>query len=112
MTTKNYKQFIFCNDESLHNFPQDLVALELVDGSLFLDYTPIVQLGIQAPPGTKFYINNNNEPVIIGYTGLFDLDLLSGGSIISLKFDEQSIRNIQQSDSNILIIDILYLGGN
>jgi hypothetical protein len=29
------------------------------------------QLGIQAPPGTKFYINNGTNPVIIGYTGLF-----------------------------------------
>lgn len=112
MTTKIYKQFIYCNDESAKNFPADLTAEDIIDGSIFSSYTPIVQLGVQAPPGTKFYINGNANPVIVGYTGLFDLDLTGGGSVLSLGFDRQSIISIQQNDSNILIIDILYLGGS
>lgn len=72
---------------------------------------PLTQLGIQAPPGTKFYLNGNTNPVIVGFTGLFDIDLTQGGSIISLSFDSDSIKEIQQNDSAFLIVDMAYLGG-
>jgi hypothetical protein len=36
---------------------------------------PIVQLGIQSVPGTKFYLNGSNNPIIIGNTGIYELDL-------------------------------------
>lgn len=109
MTTKSYKQFIYCNETSYYNHPADLTETELIEGTAFSIYYPIVQLGVQAPPGTQFYINGNNNPVIIGQTGLFDLDLIGNGSLSSLKFNRESIKRIKENDSNILIIDILYL---
>lgn len=109
--TQLFKQFIYCNNNSNKNFPLNLQSNNLINGTAFSDYLPAIQLGIQAPPGTKFYINNGENPVIIGFTGLFELSLLENGSITSLTFDEQSIDQIQANDSAIIIIDIAYLGG-
>lgn len=109
MTTKSYRQFIYSNDTSNYNYPSGLTASDLVLGNIFLECSPIIQLGIQAPPGTKFYINGNNNFVIVGQTGLFDLNLIDNGSISSLRFDSGSIEQIQDNNSNILIVDILYL---
>lgn len=109
MTTKSYKQFIYCNDSSAKNYPLTLKAAQLISGNMFEDYYPIIQLGIQAPPGTKFYVNGNGNPVIVGQVGIFDLDLVDNGSISQLRFDNASIQKIKDNDSNILIIDILYL---
>ena len=110
MTIKNYKQLIYCNNESARNFPASLKDTELISGTAFRDCFPIIQLGIQAPPGTKFYLNNSSNYVIIGQTGLFDLDLASTSNISALRFDKKSIDAIKSNDSNILIIDILYFG--
>ena len=110
--TQLFKQFIYCNNESLKNFPSDLVDTDLISGSIFEGYTPLVQLGIQAPPGTKFYINGSNNPVIVGFNGLFDIDLTQGGSITQLTFDASSINWIKGNDSAMLIIDMAYVRGN
>lgn len=32
------------------------------------------KLGIQAPAGTKFYINSSTSPIMIGRTGIYELD--------------------------------------
>ena len=111
MAQASFKQFIYCNDLSDHTYPSGLTATQLVNGTAFTQFLPAFQLGVQAPPGTKFYINNNNVPVIVGYTGLFDLDLTSLGSITSLTFDSASINRIKNNDGAILIVDIAYLGG-
>ena len=63
-------------------------------------------------PGTKFYVNGTNNPVIIGFTGMFSIDLTAGGSITELTFDEDSIDEIEENDSAYLVVDIAYLGGN
>lgn len=113
-----FKQIVYCNDNSIKNFPQDITAAQLVSGNAFkvnmasgLTSLPIAQLGVQAPPGTKFYINNSSSPVIIGFTGLFEIDLTGGGSITNLHFDATSLDLIKQNDSAILIIDLVYIGG-
>lgn len=111
--TQNFKQIVYKNDSADINNPSGLTTAALTQGTVFQDYTPMTQLGIQAPPGTKFYINGNNNPVIVGFTGLFSIDFSSTGGIInSLSFDSQSISNIRGNDSAILIVDIAYLGGN
>ena len=105
------KQIVYCNNNSTKNSPRNLVDTQLTSGTIFSNYLPISQLGVQAPPGTKFYINGNDNPVIVGFTGLFEVDLTSGGTITTLTFDENSIKRIKENDSNILIVDMAYLGG-
>ena len=43
------------------------------------------KLGIQAPPGTKFYINSSASPIMIGRTGIYELD--EDINVSSLKFE-------------------------
>ena len=61
----------------------------------FLDNTlPISQLGISSLPGTKFYLNGGSIPVIVGFTGLFEIDLSAGGAITDIRIDQKSINEI------------------
>ena len=56
------------------NQPNSLSSLDLSSGTAFVDYMPIVQLGIQALPGTKFNLNTNLDPIIVGASGMYELD--------------------------------------
>ena len=51
------------------NQPKNLTGNRLRSGSVFSQYTPIKQIGIQSMPGVKFYLNNSIEPITIGSTG-------------------------------------------
>lgn len=68
-------------------------------------------MGIQALPGTKFYLNDinalNREPIIIGRTGIFELSL-NQAKINSIAFDEKSMETINTNENAYLIVDILY----
>lgn len=91
------------------NQPNGLTAADLCAGTVFTDYTPIVQLGIQALPGTKFNLNTNLDPIVIGTTGIYELDLSDSSAVItSLTFEQSSIEYIQANPDGYLIIDIVY----
>lgn len=106
--TRQVKQFRYYNDSSDKNYPANLRLRHLVTGSAFDNCPKIVQLGIQALPGTKFYLNNATNPVIIGNTGIYELEL-SGATIISdLAFESQSIQAISKNNNAYLIVDIIY----
>ncbi len=108
--TQSFKQYIYCGRGSNHNFPLSLSAESLVNGS-FLDNTlPISQLGISSLHGTKFYLNGGSIPVIVGFTGLFEIDLSAGGAITDIRIDQKSINEIERNDSAYLVIDIAYWG--
>lgn len=81
-----------------------------VGGDLFNDYLPIIQLGIIAPPGTKFYLNNSGTYAIVGYTGLFEADLSGGGSITGLQFSKESLNFVAATPNAAIIVDIIYEG--
>lgn len=69
---------------------------------------PIVSLGIQTSlPGLSFYINNSERSVIVGISGIYELNLSDLNKIYSLVFAKQSINAINNG-SHYLIIDILY----
>lgn len=71
-----------------------------------------MQLGIKTIPGTKFYLNNNDNPVIIGFNGVLELDFAKGNSVQGLKFDEASLNIIDNVFSGgYLIVDIMVEGG-
>lgn len=94
-------------------YPEDIVPAQLVTGSAFADKTPIYQLGIQSFPGTKFYLNGGTDPIIIGTTGIYELDLQEKATITALRFASDSIKiitNALENAGGFLIVDIVYEG--
>ena len=85
----------------------------LISGSAFTtaNCIPIIQLGIQSLPGTKFYLNNSYNPVIIGNTGIYELDLNGLAEVTSLQFDQKTLQAIHNNSNAYLIIDIIYEDG-
>lgn len=81
------------------------------NGDAFQNYFPVSQLGIQALPGTKFYLNGGTSPIIIGTTGIYELDLDSGIQITKITFDAQSIKDIANNENAFLLVDVMYDDG-
>lgn len=105
---KQIKQFRFYAEKDKRNYPEIISINNLCTGSIFANYMPISQLGIQALPGTKFYLNNSFLPIVIGYTGLYELDVDNLAEITSLVFDNESINKINKTPETYLIVDIVY----
>ena len=105
---KKIKQFRYYNDSSEKNNPGGLTMKDLTTGRAFDHYLPIVQLGIQAIPGTKFYINNSESSIVIGYTGIYELNSNLVYSIRQLSFDTTSLDLIAKNDNGYLLVDIIY----
>lgn len=110
---KHVAQFRWYGDvppNSEKNYPSGLTYGELKSGNILKNYGSVLQLGIQAPPGTIFYLNDTKRPLSIGITGIFELDLTGLGQISLIRFNEDSLNVAQNSDG--IIIDILYEGVN
>ena len=106
---KKIQQYRYYDEQDTsRNYPKGIAFRNLVSGSIFAKTLPIVQLGIQALPGTKFYLNNNNHPIIIGNTGIYELDLIGQTEITALSFDSTSIRAIDDNPNGYLIVDVIY----
>ena len=106
---KHVMQFRYYEDNHTNNQPVELNAGQLVNGTVFAKYLPFTQLGIQALPGTRFYLNDNIEgPVIVGSTGIYELELEGISKISSLKFDSKSLKLIVDNPNAFLIIDVIY----
>ena len=102
---KNYPSSI-----TINNATTDVTYDYYTNGTVFENNFPILQLGIQAPPGTRFRINNGDY-IIIGTTGIFELDLEGKTEITSLDFDPISMAFINANDNLSLIIDTIYDDG-
>lgn len=106
---KQIKQYRYYGEGHTNNQPPNKIALRnLVSGSIFAQYMPITQLGIQALPGLKFYLNNSTDPIVIGQTGIYELNLEGLAEINALSFDAQSIEAIIQNGNAYLIVDTIY----
>ena len=106
---KHVMQFRYYEDNHTNNQPVELNAGQLVNGTVFAKYLPFTQLGIQTLPGTRFYLNDNIEgPVIVGSTGIYELELEGISKISSLKFDSKSLKLIADNPNAFLIIDVIY----
>lgn len=79
----------------------------------FVKYSPIRHLGIQTLPGTRVFLNQSITPIIIGATGIYELDIREDSTAIlhSIRFDENSMKTIRDMPNGFLIIDIVYEGG-
>lgn len=108
---RTIRQYRFYQSDDSRNYPTTVTPARLVSGSIFFqdsELGAITQLGIQALPGTKFYLNNSLTPVIIGFTGIYEIELDSGAEITGLKFDYNSINTINSINSAFLIVDAIY----
>ena len=66
---------------------------------------PIVKLTIIAPSTVQFYVNNDLvNPIMIGATGKFEIDLKNQTSITSLKFNKDDLENPEQD----IIVNAIY----
>lgn len=92
------------------NQPANITVNNLKSGSIFSQYYPIVQLGIQSVPGVKFYLNKGEEPIIIGETGIYDLELDNSTQINHLSFAVDSVNMINANPNSYIIIDMIYEG--
>lgn len=118
---KRIKQFRYYGEGSADNQPSQVTLssgateavsyTKYVNGEVFANFYPIVQLGVQALPGTKFYLNNGLDPIIIGYTGIYELDLDGAIEITKITFDKKSLEFINNSSTAVLIVDIVYDDG-
>lgn len=105
---KKIAQYRYYNDGNENNYPASLTKAELANGKRF-SALDIYQLGIQTVPGTIFYLQETENPIIVGTTGIFELELHNETTVInSLKFDGRSLDIIASNPNTSLIIDIIY----
>ena len=101
----NTKEIDDTSDEmKTNNIKYDDLSQNLINGS-------VKKIGIQTIPGIRFFVDKNNEyPIIIGMSGIFELDLTSSIATIShLCFDVDSLDIIENNPGGYLIIDLLYV---
>lgn len=103
------RQFRFYGDESKKNYPTNLTQNELSLGNIFRTLGSVTHLGIQAKPGTIFYLNGGSHPLTIGSTGIYELNLSGLTVLTSITFDAKSLKDFSDSN-NGLIIDVVYNG--
>lgn len=68
---------------------------------------PIVKLTIIAPSTVQFYVNDDLvNPIMIGATGKFEIDLKNQTSITSLKFNESDLEKLKSEQD--IIVNAIY----
>lgn len=105
---KQIKQFRYYGDGNAKNYPEDLTYEQLIkDGGAFKTISAITQLGIQTLPGVRFRLNGADNSIIIGSTGIYELDLEGISEITELYFEGASLSNIESNPNAYLIIDMI-----
>lgn len=110
---KKVNQIRFYGDGNKKNYPDNLTSSKLATGNAFSDTQKIVQLGIQSLPGMKFYINGHKYPIVVGQTGIYELNVDGLSYIQKLQFDITILGNINKNKgSSYLIVDYIYEEGD
>lgn len=102
------QQYRFYEKSSPKNYMIEDVK-DLITGDFLKKKIPIIQLGIQALEGTRFYLNGQTEPIIIGESGIFELELDGVTEISKIQFDCASLDAIIKDKNATLIIDTIYI---
>ena len=106
---KYINQVRYYGDGNTKNSASNVSLTTLQSGSVFHGTLPIVQLGVQTLPGMKIYINHHTNPVIVGQTGVYELNVDGISYITDLCFDGSTLNVINKNQSNAyLIVDYLY----
>ena len=113
---KVLKQFRYYGDVDPNglNYPYEINKENLQTGEIFFNSptlmtATIASLGIQTIPGVKFYLNDAVDSIIIGSSGVYELNLTDNYEISALRFEGKSLDLIgSYSGDAYLIIDIVY----
>ena len=108
---KKVSQLRYYGNGNNNNYPVNITAQDLVSGQAFTNFGSIYQIGIQTLPGTKFFLNGSAYPIIIGITGIYELEVTNFSTIKQIQFDPTAISLIENNSSAYLIIDMLYENG-
>lgn len=110
---KQLKQFRYYGESEnkrKKNYPQSVTTYSnLKNGNIFKDLGVVTHIGVQASPGTQFYLNNSPHPFYIGATGIYELNLEGIGQITAIRFSQASLEAVENWDMGLLI-DVLYEG--
>ena len=109
---RQVKQFRYYGANDVRNYPDEVSYAALLSGNIFQQYAPIISLGIQGSPDLKFYINQSSNPIMLGVTGIYELDIDGITTLSSIRIDKESLNNITADNANPLMIDIIYEGGS
>lgn len=104
---KTIGQIRYYGEGSPKNFPKTLTGSQLTTGLAFTNLYPITQLGVQTLPGTEIFINNHTKPIVVGQTGIYELNIQGNSNINYLKVGPTTINLInsnRQSPTNAYII--------
>lgn len=108
---KCIKQFRYYGDNNSNNYPSNMTTSNLIRSNIFSGYGSITQMGVQARPGTTMYLNNSIYPIVIGETGIYEIDLQEYGQIYAIRFAETSLQDYGTAgNTDRLLIDIIYEG--
>lgn len=89
------------------NYPSTISRIGLSTGVVFNNLIPITQLGVQTLPGMKIYINDHPNPIVVGSTGIYELNIEGSSSINKLSFGADTLALINNNPSAYLIIDYI-----
>lgn len=105
---KTVGQIRFYGDDDKRNFPAGLNISQLYSGSFLKDHYPITQLGVQTVPGAKIYLNKDKDPIIVGVTGIYELNIDGLAQITDLAIAKDTLNLIRDKSNNqYLIIDFI-----
>ena len=114
---KRIAQLRYHGEQSPLNNPTSLSRTDWTLGNIFKNYGIVSHLGIQGVPGLRFYLNNVSGSIMIGDTGIYEVNLENIGRITALRFEDDAIfRNAYDKQASIsdernsLIVDIIYEG--
>lgn len=107
---KRFDQIRYYSDLAANNYPSNVRSGLLMTGNAFSGKLPIVKLGIQTLPGVKFHLNNSLDCIMVGSTGIYELDLEGMTEITALCFEAESLNMISNSEGSLLI-DFVYDDG-
>ena len=101
----DHRQYAHMNWQD-SNCPNNLTSEDLYTGDFLLNYPYICSIRISGLPGTGFILDNK-QPSVIGSSGVYELDNLN--RTITLKFNKNSLKDIDTNPDGYLIIDIVYM---
>ena len=111
---KQIKQFVYYSLNDDRNTPQGSEFNNPWIYNLFSQYRQISHLGIQGEPGVRFCINGSEDKdaIMIGSTGIYEIDLDGVGYISSLRFLEYDLNYFYKEslEERRLIVDFIYEG--
>lgn len=107
---KRIKQFRYYGKDNIDkNMPRQ--GEVFFKGNWFQNINAVSHIGVQAIPGVRFYLNDSPSSLMVGQTGIYELDLGNLGIIQSFKLDFSSLKDKEEQILEYgIIVDVVYEG--